>query len=214
MRGEVKTLRWRDDLIGRAVLDAHGEKVGSVEQVYADGGLGSATWALLSTGVFGLGQKTMVPIDAAHERDDALWIPYTKQHVEQAPEVEDPPTTIDGNRLTSYYGVGPAAGEGAVHAVPPQQVSQDASGTREDFEPHPQPARDHGSPPLSADPEPAAERDHITAADLADFGGQLAAYGQQLAEYGQKLAYFAQQLAESSRAQPGTVRQTARGREE
>lgn len=204
-------MRWRDDLIGRAVLDADGEKLGSVEQIYADGGHGSTTWALLSTGVFGLGQKTMVPIDAAHERDDALWIPYTRQHVEQAPEVEDPPTTIDGNRLTSYYGVGPAAGEGAVHAVPPQQVSQDVAGTGEDFEPHPRHGTDHGSPPSSVEPPPSAERDHITAADLADFGGQLAAYGQQLAEYGHKLAYFAQQLAESSRARPGTVHQTGRG---
>jgi hypothetical protein len=195
----------RDDLVGRTVLDAGGEKLGSVEQIYGDVANGPTTWALLSTGLFGLGHKSMVPIDGAHERDDGLSIPYTKAQVEQAPEVEDPPTTIDAARLTSYYGVGPAAGEGAVHAVAPQPNGQDGGPSSEHGDPE---ARWHREAVASTGARPAQESpDHITPADLADFGGQLAAYGQQLAAYGQKLAYFAQQLADAGRATDGTSHQ-------
>lgn len=200
---------WRDDLIGRAVLDAHGQELGSIEQIYADVAHGPTTWALLSTGLFGWGQKIMVPIDAAHEREDGLCVPYTKEQVEQAPEVEDPPTTVDAGRLMSYFGVGAAAGEGAVHAVAPDEHAAPDGGRAAGFgsplsneggsaasaptaERSRPAAADHGLPDLAA-------REHVTPADLADFGGQLAAYGQQLAAYGQKLAYFAQQLADANR---------------
>lgn len=199
---------WRDDLIGRAVLDARGEELGSIDQIYEDVAHGPTTWALLSTGLFGWGHKIMVPIDAAHEREDGLCIPYTKQQVEQAPQVEDPPTKVDADRLMSYFGVGPAAGEGAVQAVAPEQPAPD--GAREtgfgspsatDWASDASSATAARSGPMTADDaaQEGARRDTVTPADLADFGGQLAAYGQQLAAYGQKLAYYAQQLADTTR---------------
>jgi hypothetical protein len=224
-------MQMSSDPRGRVLFDAHGEKLGSVEELYPDLGSDRLDWALISTGVLGMGGKTMVPLEGAHETADGIAVPYAKDQVHNAPQVREGDLGAEDHaRLARYYGLGgavtadhqaAASGEGA---VPPagasaragQEASPTVGGSDRDLrsETQPSPAAD-ASPPgadisasTKADPsgprfgsEPAAQQ--ITPGDLADYGGQLAAYGQQLAEYGERLASFAQRLAEQQRGLGG-----------
>ncbi|GAA4966446.1 PRC-barrel domain-containing protein [Pseudonocardia tropica] len=61
------------ELIGRQVVDNHGEKVGKIGQIYLDERSGDPTWATVNTGLFGT-KESFVPLQNAdvHDRDVAL----------------------------------------------------------------------------------------------------------------------------------------------
>lgn len=212
---------------GSVLFDAHGEKLGSVEELYPDLGADRLDWALISTGVLGMGAKTMVPLQGAHETANGIAVPYTKDQVHNAPQVREGDLGAEDHaRLARYYGLGRAvtadhqaatSGEGAnLPAGAGPEASATAGGSDQDLRSESQasPAADPSprgadfSASTTADPagprfgsEPAAQ--HVTPGDLADYGGQLAAYGQQLAHYGERLASFAQRLAEQQRGPGG-----------
>lgn len=181
-----------DNLRGRPVLDAQGEKLGIIEDVYP-GPEGSITWVLLAVGAFGFGRKALVPIDAALDRQDALCVPYTKAKVYRAPQVDDPPTNTDRARLSDFYGLRPPAGETPIPA-PPRDVAPET----------PEVARSTAA--LPARPAPQA-----TDAGPAGSCGQLAQYGQRLADEGRQLAFAGKRLAEAM-AVTSHVDDPARGR--
>jgi uncharacterized protein (TIGR02271 family) len=75
------------DLRGNDVLDRDGEKIGKLEEIYLDEQSGRPEWALVKTGLFG-GRSTFVPITDAQQGEDGLRVPYEKDQVKDAPNVD------------------------------------------------------------------------------------------------------------------------------
>jgi uncharacterized protein (TIGR02271 family) len=104
----TEAYEWR----GRDVVDAQGDKVGSLEEVYLDTDSGRPEWATVKTGLFGM-KQSFVPLRDASPEGGKVAIPYDKDQVKDAPSV-DPDgelSTDEEERLYSHYGI--AAGNGS-----------------------------------------------------------------------------------------------------
>jgi uncharacterized protein DUF2382/PRC-barrel domain protein len=75
-------LAWR----GRTVVDRSGEKIGTLKDLYLDEDE-RPRWGSVKTGLFGL-RETLVPLDSAAPEDDALRLPFDREHVYAAPNVD------------------------------------------------------------------------------------------------------------------------------
>lgn len=94
------------------VVDSHGEKIGSVKQVWLDGRTGTPAWVSVHTGLFGL-KETFVPLQTAELHDDKVQVPVAKDQVKDAPRIEttgDRMSEADEAALYQYYGFGQQAG--------------------------------------------------------------------------------------------------------
>lgn len=102
-------------LAGKAtVTGTNGEKIGSVGQIYVDDATGNPTWVTANTGLFGL-KETFIPLDQAEATDDEIRVPYSKDRVKDAPNL-DPNGHIaedEQDRLYEYYGLGNGNGTSA-----------------------------------------------------------------------------------------------------
>ncbi|AXK85521.1 hypothetical protein CRM89_02560 [Nocardia sp. FDAARGOS_372] len=105
----IMTQATLDSLIGSTVIDANGEKIGKVKQIYIDNENGSPTWVAVSTGMFS--SDSLVPLAGAqHQRDkEALRVQVSKERVKSAPHLDQ-----DGRisreaetELFSHYGIDP-----------------------------------------------------------------------------------------------------------
>jgi stress response protein YsnF len=97
-------LDWR----GRTVVDRHGEKIGTFDELYLDADDRPA-WAAVRTGLFGR-RQTFVPLSEAQRDGDDLRVPFDKGRVEAAPNVDpdEQLTDEEEDRLHEHYGLGPA----------------------------------------------------------------------------------------------------------
>lgn len=95
------------DLIGSELVDTNGDKIGKVGQIFLDDQTGQPEWATVNTGFFGA-SESFVPLAEADVTGDALRVPYDKDRVKDAPNVD-----IDGGHLDEaqeadlyrYYGL-------------------------------------------------------------------------------------------------------------
>jgi uncharacterized protein (TIGR02271 family) len=94
---------------GADVFAADGAKIGRAGTVYLDDETGQPEWATVHTGLFGT-RESFVPIAQAEVVGDRLTVPYSKEQVKDAPDV-DPDD--DGHlsreqerRLHDHYGLG------------------------------------------------------------------------------------------------------------
>ena len=89
---------------GGNVVGSDGEKIGSIGQLYADDDTGEPTWVTVKTGLFGTSQS-FVPVEGAHTQGDDLVVPYTKEHVKDAPrvDVDGHLTPEEEDSLYTYY---------------------------------------------------------------------------------------------------------------
>lgn len=98
-----------EELPGTDVYDLVGAQIGSIKQLYAGGGEGEPSWIAVkvSTGLIGR-EVVLVPLARLKEEDGQLRIPYTKQHLLDAPKVEseDGMSGEEVTRLSDYYAVG------------------------------------------------------------------------------------------------------------
>lgn len=74
---------WR----GRDVMDRDGDKIGKLEEIYLDDQTGKPEWALVKTGMFG-GRGSFVPLAEAREHDETITVPYEKDQVKDAPNID------------------------------------------------------------------------------------------------------------------------------
>ncbi|WP_226350036.1 DUF2382 domain-containing protein [Pseudonocardia sp. ICBG601] len=100
------------ELIGRQVVDNHGEKVGKIGQIYLDERSGDPTWATVNTGLFGT-KESFVPLQNAdvHDRDVALGV--EKKAVKDCPHVgrsDERLTGSEEDELYRHYGIGTGNG--------------------------------------------------------------------------------------------------------
>ncbi|WP_411375806.1 PRC-barrel domain-containing protein [Arthrobacter sp. MPF02] len=95
-----------EDLLNRNgnVIGSDGETIGPMGQLYADDDTGEPTWVTVKTGLFGTSQS-FVPVEGAHSQGNDLVVPYTKEHVKDAPrvDVDGHLTPEEEDRLYTHY---------------------------------------------------------------------------------------------------------------
>ena len=94
---------WR----GRKMVDADGDKIGTIEDILLDRQTGEPAWAAVKTGLFGR-KHTLVPIrDAEVVGEDEVRVPLDKEKVKDAPRIEpDGELAPDEERaLWEHYGL-------------------------------------------------------------------------------------------------------------
>ena len=74
---------WR----GRTLVDSDGDKIGKVEDVYLDRRSGEPEWLAVKTGLFG-SNVSFVPIHDSGSAGEDLQVPYTKDQVKDAPNID------------------------------------------------------------------------------------------------------------------------------
>jgi uncharacterized protein (TIGR02271 family) len=76
-----------DELYRGTVYDSNGDKIGSVKQVYTDDTTGEPQFVTVNTGLFGT-RESFVPVRGATARGDDIHVPYTKDFVKDAPNID------------------------------------------------------------------------------------------------------------------------------
>jgi len=94
-------------LIGGTAYTNDGEKIGNIGQVYLDNASGEPAWVTVKTGLFG-SNESFVPLEQAELTDGGLRLPYDKDRVKGAPNIETDRelSEQEENQLYSYYGLG------------------------------------------------------------------------------------------------------------
>jgi uncharacterized protein (TIGR02271 family) len=117
MEGSKMRQQWSNvhELItmqGRPVYTSDGEKLGDFEEIYHDEDTGQPEWIRVRSATLGgiLGTKHfLVPLAGAEfqdSEDPAIRVPYSKERVQDAPDVEgDWISEEDEHRLYNYYGL-------------------------------------------------------------------------------------------------------------
>ncbi|WP_141726369.1 PRC-barrel domain-containing protein, partial [Actinacidiphila rubida] len=110
-------------VVGHPVHDSTGKKIGDAKHMYLDDATGDPEWVTVKTGFFG-NNETFVPTRSAQLVQDHLEIPYDKEKIKGAPNVDVDSgghlSVEEERHLYRYYGIesgGAAAGEKA--AAPP-----------------------------------------------------------------------------------------------
>lgn len=104
---------------GAPVVSSDGEQIGKVEEIYTDDETGRPEWIGLGTGFLGT-KRVLVPVETASFNEDGVTVPYTKDHVKGAPDIDDDhiDREVEG-QLFEYYSLsgGTLAGEAGEAAV-------------------------------------------------------------------------------------------------
>jgi len=94
-------------LIGGTAYSSDGGKIGSIGTVYLDNASGEPAWVTVKTGLFG-SNESFVPLDQAEQTGDGIRVPYDKDRVKNAPNIETDRelSEQEEDQLYSYYGLG------------------------------------------------------------------------------------------------------------
>jgi uncharacterized protein (TIGR02271 family) len=130
----VETVRnWQ----GSTMVDREGDRIGNIDAIYVDDQTGEPEWALVNTGFFGT-RSTFVPIAQASAHGDQVQVPYEKQLVKDAPNM-DPDGHLseqEEQELWRHYGLDYGGGYHAADRVATYDdrdtVGRDVSGPTTD----------------------------------------------------------------------------------
>jgi uncharacterized protein (TIGR02271 family) len=102
MPNTTEVIEWR----GRTAVDADGNKLGKIEEIYLDAETDRPEWALIHTGMFG-GKASFMPLKDAKDDGNNVVAPYSKQQVKEAPQMEADGelSQKDEAALYSHYGI-------------------------------------------------------------------------------------------------------------
>src|SRR5919206_5275940 len=94
-------------LIGGTAYSTDGDKIGSIGQVYLDNDTGEPAWVTVKTGLLG-SNESFVPLQQAELTNDGVRVPYDKDRVKGAPNIETDKelSEQEEDQLYSYYGLG------------------------------------------------------------------------------------------------------------
>ncbi|ROP40928.1 DUF2382 domain-containing protein [Saccharothrix texasensis] len=109
-----------DRLYDCEVIDEHGERIGSVKQVWLDDRDGRPMWASVHTGLFGL-KESFVPIQDATMGNGVVTVPVDKQQVKDAPRIDVSDQHMSDRQqdeLYEYYGLIPSHRSGDHDRLP------------------------------------------------------------------------------------------------
>jgi uncharacterized protein (TIGR02271 family) len=95
-------------VLDHTVCDSDGNKIGSAKHVFLDDVTGAPEWVSVKTGLFGA-NESFVPIREATMVGDHLEVPYDKETVRKAPNVDVDSgghlSESEEHRLCDYYGI-------------------------------------------------------------------------------------------------------------
>jgi len=95
-------------VVDRAVCDSDGNKIGNAKHIFLDDVTGKPEWVSVKTGLFGT-NESFVPIRDASMVDDHLEVPFAKETVKKAPNVDVDSgghlSVEEEHRLYEYYGI-------------------------------------------------------------------------------------------------------------
>ncbi|MBO0814860.1 MAG: PRC-barrel domain-containing protein [Actinobacteria bacterium] len=74
------------DYIHRAAVDAEGNRIGKISQVYLDEQTGQPQWVLVETGLFGT-RQSFAPIRGSKLDGELVVLAVSKDQVKDAPDV-------------------------------------------------------------------------------------------------------------------------------
>ncbi|MGP4029307.1 PRC and DUF2382 domain-containing protein [Actinomadura sp. 3N407] len=99
------------ELMGMSVTDTNGTKVGTIKQVYLNDDSGTPEWVTVHTGWFGM-RESFVPLSGARKSQDVLQVPYDKETIKGAPNVDADEHLSHAQIVDLYrhYGVRPPGG--------------------------------------------------------------------------------------------------------
>ena len=134
---DIDTVRgWQ----GATMVDADGDKLGTIESIYVDDQTGEPEWALVNTGLFGT-KSSFVPLAQATPTGKEVRVPYDKQLVKDAPNM-DPDGHLseqEEQELWRHYGLDYDSeyatdrdGDGVSDDIQDTAVSRDTSGPTTD----------------------------------------------------------------------------------
>ena len=91
---------------GRTMVDPAGDKLGTIDAIYLDDETGQPEWATVTTGLFGT-KATFVPLAQAQAMGDSVQVPYDKQRVKDAPNMQADGQLSQGEEAELYrhYGL-------------------------------------------------------------------------------------------------------------
>ena len=115
-------------VLGHTVYDSSHNKLGKMGQVYVDETTGRPEWMTVKTGLFGT-KETFVPLEPAEVQGDEVMVPFQKEQIKDAPNVEPEAggqlSEEDEIRLYEHYGMSSSYGM----ASRPMNTGTDAPGT-------------------------------------------------------------------------------------
>jgi len=123
-------------LIGSTAYDSEGNKLGRIGQIYLDDRTSEPEWMTVATGLFGT-KETFVPLASATVEDSDVRVPYSKDQVKDAPNVD---TSAEGHlspedeeRLYAHYGMSYGSDDDVAYGTEePGAVGRDVSGPTTD----------------------------------------------------------------------------------
>jgi uncharacterized protein (TIGR02271 family) len=122
-------------IMGADVYGADGDKIGSAGQVYLDNQTGQPEWVAVRTGLFGT-KESFVPLIEASFSGDKITVPFDKETVKGAPQVDADGdlSPAEEHELYFYYGRGSgddgtAATGFAGEYIADRDVAGDTTGT-------------------------------------------------------------------------------------
>jgi uncharacterized protein (TIGR02271 family) len=97
---------------GAPVIDSTGDQIGKVEEIFYDVDGGQPEWIGLGTGFFGT-KRVLVPVQGAQTQGDGIQVPYEKDHVKGAPDIDHDEISHETERdLYAYYNLGSGTRDG------------------------------------------------------------------------------------------------------
>ena len=103
MQQERVPLEQLETMRGADVYSQDGEKIGTVEEVYYDEQTRLPEWIGLGTGFFGT-KRVLVPMEAASLSENQVAVPYAKDYVQDAPDIDgDEISQETESALYAYY---------------------------------------------------------------------------------------------------------------
>jgi stress response protein YsnF len=122
------------EVIGAPAYDSAGEKIGKVGQLFLDDETGQPEFVTVNTGFFGT-SESFVPVADAQLSGDRLMVPYTKDHVKDAPSVDADGGHLDHDdeaALYTHYGRSYTPAAGQIRTEETGTVGRDVSGPETD----------------------------------------------------------------------------------
>jgi uncharacterized protein (TIGR02271 family) len=95
------------EVIGTTAYSADGDKLGKVGQLFLDDQTGRPEFVTVNTGLFGT-KETFIPVSEASFNGDRLTLPFGKDRISDAPNVDAEGGHLDQSeerRLYEYYGM-------------------------------------------------------------------------------------------------------------
>lgn len=89
-------------LIGSDLIGANDDKVGRIGQIYLDDQTGRPEWATVHTGFFGT-HESFVPLEGAQRVSSGLAVPYAKDQIKDAPNVDPSNGHISEDQEAELY---------------------------------------------------------------------------------------------------------------